>query len=211
MEQYLKGVYGELPYDELKAICQTDVPEGEYYDYEKIRSVFLRKLNGEIDDEYFKTWLIVVGWALNEKPYEDIAYAFDGWSFCECFDKKHVLEFMAKWKDYDYKLRHKNYVAQHKKEGKQVVYLRFEHCNWTTDSCIYKAYFVDYSQKRFDIRFVDDAEFDYKDDILYCFLKDSEPLAPSIELPRKTKEEDQLMSYFFNERENWVYDHALTF
>ena len=59
MEKYLKGVNGELTYDELRSICQTEVPKGNYYNYEKIHSVLLRKLNGELTDEYFSTWLIV--------------------------------------------------------------------------------------------------------------------------------------------------------
>lgn len=59
MEKYLKGVNGELSYEELNLICQTEVPSGEYYNYEKIRAVLLRKLNGEIDDRYFKTWLMM--------------------------------------------------------------------------------------------------------------------------------------------------------
>ncbi len=60
MEKYLKAVNGDLTYDELRSICQTEVPKGNYYNYEKIRSVLLRKLNGELTDKYFRDWLIVV-------------------------------------------------------------------------------------------------------------------------------------------------------
>ena len=200
MEKYLKGVNGELTYDELRSICQTEVPKGNYYNYEKIRSVLLRKLNGELTDEYFITWLIVVAWALYQEEYKYISWDFDGYSFQDTFDKKLVLEIMANLKDCDYKIRYKNFIEQHKKDGLEVVYLRFEHCNRTDDSGIYKAYFVDYKNKRFDIRFVDDALFEYDQNVLYCFINEAD-----------SWEERELMKAFFNEQEKWIYDHTLNF
>ena len=216
MEKYLKGVNGELTYDELRSICQTEVPKGNYYNYEKIRSVLLRKLNGELDDKYFHTWLIVVAWALYQEEYKYISWAFDGFSFQDTFDKKLVLEIMANLKDYDYKIRYKNFIEQHKKDGLKVVYLRFEHCNWTDDSGIYKAYFVDYKNKRFDIRFVDDAFFEYKQNVLYCFINEADPWddTDDKDVDRydcESWEEKKLMKDFFNEQENWIYDHTLKF
>ncbi len=216
INKYLMGVNGELSYEELRSICQTKVPRGKYYNYEKIRAVLLRKLNGEIDDEYFQTWLIVVSWALNKGKYANISWMFDGYSFQSCFDEKLVLEIMATFKDLDYKLRHKNYIKRHKKDGLKVVYLRFQHCNWTADSGIYKAYFVDYKNKRFDIRMVDDAFFNYNDDVLYCEIApkecvDEETHEVMVVEPFETQEEEQLMSYFFNEEEEWIYDHTLNF
>lgn len=216
MEKYLKGVNGELTYDELRSIRQTEVPKGNYYNYEKIHSVLLRKLNGELTDEYFSTWLIVVAWALYQEEYKYISWFFDGFSFRDTFDKKLVLEIMAKLKDYDYKIRYKDFIEQHKKDGLKVVYLRFEHCNWTDDSGIYKAYFVDYKNKRFDIRFVDDAFFEYKQNVLYCFINEADPWddTDDKDVDRydcESWEEQKLMKGFFNEQENWIYDHTLKF
>ena len=216
MEKYLKGVNGELTYDELRSICQTEVPKGNYYNYEKIHSVLLRKLNGELTDEYFSTWLIVVAWALYQEEYKYISWAFDGFSFQNTFDKKLVLEIMANLKDYDYKIRYKDFIEQHKKDGLKVVYLHFEHCNWTDDSGIYKAYFVDYKNKRFDIRFVDDAFFEYKQNVLYCFINEADPWddTDDKDVDRydcESWEEKKLMKDFFNEQENWIYDHTLKF
>ena len=217
-DTYLKGVYGELSYDELVAICQKDVPEGKFYNYDKIRAVSLRKLNGELTDEYFSTWLIVVAWALNDGEHYYISDCFDGFSFNDNFDKSCVLEIKARFKYYNYRLLHKDFISSHKKENLKVVYLRFEHCNWTEDSVIYKAYFVDYKNKRFDIRFVDDAFFDFNDDIMYCFifqdnnefLNTDEDEIEFVE-PKELPEEDPLMSYFYNETEKWIYDHNLNF
>ena len=216
MEKYLKAVNGDLTYDELRSICQTEVPKGNYYNYEKIRSVLLRKLNGELTDKYFRDWLIVVAWALYQEEYKYISWVFDGFSFQGTFDKQLVLEIMANLKDYDYKIRYKNFIEQHKKDELQVVYLRFEHCNWTNSSGVYKAYFVDYKNKRFDIRFVDDAFFEYKQNILYCFINEEDPWDDTDdkdvdEYDGESWEECELMKDFFNEQEKWIYDHTLSF
>ena len=199
MEKYLKGVNGELSYEELCSICQKEVPRGNYYSYEKIRAVLLRKLNGELTDEYFQTWLIVASWALNDGKHQDIFWTFDGCAFKQTFDRKCVLELMSRLKDYDYKLRHKKYIEQHKKDKLKVVYLRFEHCNWTEDSAVYKAFFVDYANKRFDVRFIDDAFFEFNDGILYSSIAED------------SDDEEMLMADFFDETEDWIYDHSLNF
>jgi hypothetical protein len=215
MEKYLKGVNGELSYEELNSICQTDVPKGDYYDYEKIRAVLLRKLNGEIDDKYFRTWLIVVCWALSQKKYRYISWAFDGFSFEDTFDKKKVLEIMANLKDYDYKMRHKSFLKQHKAEKLQVIYLRVEYCNWAEDSVVYKAYFVDYKNKRFDLRFIDDAFFEFNQNLVYCFINEKDPWDDSDDDGERYEceswEEVELMNCFFDETEHWVCDHTLQF
>ena len=216
-DTYLKGVNGELSYDELDAICQKHAPEGHYYNYDKIRAVLLRKLNGEIDDKYFKTWLIVVSWALNEDKYYPISDAFDGHSFDDLYDRSCILGIMALLKDENYRLMHKDYMAQHQKEKLKVIYLRFEHCNWTADSSVYKAYFVDYKNKCFDIRFVDDAFFDFDDNVMYCFIgyedenSDEEECEICPEEPKELPEERRLMSLFYNEKAPWKYDHTLSF
>lgn len=215
MEKYLKGVNGELTFEELRSILQTDVPKGDYYNYEKIQAVLLRKLNGEIDDEYFCAWLIVVCWALNEEKYRYISCAFDGFSFEDTFDKKVVLEIIAKLKDCDYKIRNKDFIKQHKAEQLKVVYLRFEHCNWTNNSAIYKAYFVDYKNKRFDIRFVDDALFEYDQNVFYCFINEGDPWDEAgtdfEHYDCESLKERELMDYFFDDKEGWIYDHTLNF
>lgn len=216
MNLFLKGVNGELDYKELEKIYQQDVPKGKYYNYEKIRSVLLEKLNGKLDDEYIRTWLILVSGALEQEGYYNLAYIFDGFSFCEEFDRKTTLKIMATLKDYDYKLKNKDYINQHKKQALQVIYLRLEHCNWTKDSAVYKAYLVDYKSKRFDIRLIDDGFFEYKDEILFCKLdedvnnKDLEDESVENE-PRYTKDENTLLDFFYNEEENWTYDHDLEF
>ena len=210
--KYLKGVNGQLSYEELDSICQTEVPDGEYYDYEKIRAVILRKLNGELDDEYFRTWLIVVSWAI-QKDSEDLSWAFDGYSFCDSFSKNDIVSILSVLKEEDYKMRYEDYIEQHKKEQLNVVYLRFEHANWTEDSAIYKAYFVDYKNKRFDIRLIDSAFYEFKKDVFYCTLfdKDEREGEEDYVEPKELPEEEQLLHYFYDENEEWTYDHTLDF
>jgi len=214
MGKYLKAVYGELPFDELNSIREAEIPKGDYYNYEKIRAVLLRKLKGEITNEYFLAWTTIVAWALNNEKYYDISWAFDGYSFQLDVNNKFILEMMAHLKDLDYKLRHSNYIEEHRRSELKVIYLRFEHCNWTANSAVYKAYFVDYKNRRFDIRFVDDAFFTYNDDLLYCYIpevvQDNGIEEEILEL-RETPEEEQLMRYFYNEDEKWTYDHTINF
>lgn len=209
MNMYLKGVNGELNYDELSSICQTKVPKGKYYDYEKIRSVILKKLNNEISDDYFKTWLIVAAWALNNHTHAKISWRFDGFSFCDSFDRKTVLEILAVLKFCDFAEKHQNYVKTAKKEKLKVVFLKFEHCNRTADSGVYKAYFVDFKNKIFDIRFVDDAFFEYDDNLLYCFIDCESEYDEDDESAEEI--EKYLMSIFYNENDTWIYDHNLNF
>ena len=213
-EIYLKGVRGELSPDVLEIISGHEVPYGDYYDYEALRSVILKKLNGEIDDEYFKNWLYLVCSALGEDEYGAMSWYFDGLCFSDSFERPMILELLAMLKDFDFKLRHEDFITQHAKEKMKVIYLRFEHCNWTAHSSVFKAYFVDFKSKRFDIRFVDDAFFEYRDDINYCFL--DEPEADyddddDMSTPRELPEEGVLMSYFYSEGDSWEYDHNLEF
>jgi len=123
---------------------------------------------------------------------------------------------MAFLKDFDYKLNHKDFMLQHKKDKLKVIYLRHSHFNTTCDSTVYKAYFVDYKKKRVDIRFIDDALFEYDDNLMYCDIwshhyDDGEYYDEEGEYytdaPELFPEEKRLMSIF--DDEHWVYQHNL--
>ena len=71
---------------------------------------------------------------------------------------------------------------------------------------IFKAYFVDYKKKRFDVRIIDDALFDYKDEIMYCDIlshhldEDGDYIDPNDEYsfePAELIEETKLMNFFY--------------
>ena len=112
-------MYGELSAEEMDSILQVKAPSGKYYDYEKIRAVLLRKLRGEISDEYFKNWLIIALYALYDE-FNELAWMFDGVSFESEFSRKDVLSLLSGLKELDYKRRHKHYVRQHKKDREKV-------------------------------------------------------------------------------------------
>ena len=215
-ESIKKGLGVALSHKELRAIMYKEQREGDYYDYELLRSVLLRAKQGEFSAEYFKDWLIFVGGVL--MPYDayyPLGDTLDAFSFSEKFDERVISELIARLKAFDYKLRHKDYMADHDKEKLRVVYLRNEHCNRTENSIVYKAYFVDYKTRRFDVRLIDDAFYVFHDDVLYCSI-DAPPVETESEIicdpPYATKEEEILLyDHFFNEEEKWTYDHSLDF
>ena len=109
-------------------------------------------------------------------------------------------------------------MLRHKREKLKVIYLRFLHYNISTDSKIFKAYFVDYKSKKFDIRIIDDDLFEYRDDLMYCDIwsKYFDDEGDYIDLdgeydfePAELKEESRLMELFYDEE--WTYDHELNF
>ena len=206
-----RAVRGECSYEELASLKPDEgsVPEGEYYDYEALRGVMLRKLEGEVEDRYFKEWLYVMCILLDEQRYHAISWLFDGYAFEDVFPRNSVLELMARLQDLDSRLAHKDLVKYHRKGIKKIVYLRFEHCNRTADSAVYKAYIVDYFSRRFDIRMVDDAFFSYDAETSYCFLGATDSDGPT---PPEYREEKELMKMFYDENgKKWTYDHSLEF
>ena len=218
-EDVIRAIRGEASYEELEAILEKTNKIGTYYNYQEIRGVLLRKKKGEFGDEYFKSWLILLANSLSCEKYEFLANHFDACSFYDNYNDKTISEMLATLKDFDYKLAHKDFIDAHKRDKLQVIYLRHILFNDTLDSKIFKAYFVDYKKKRFDVRIIDDALFDYKDEIMYCdilshhldeegefLVSEGEDL--SVE-PAELPEEKQLIELFY--KENWICDHNLHF
>ena len=125
---------------------------------------------------------------------------------------------MATLKDFNFKLMHKDFMRRHKQEKLKVIYLRFLHFNISSDSKIFKAYFVDYKAKKFDVRIIDDNLFDYRDDLMYCdirsnhFDEEGDYIDSDSQYdfePAELTEEIKLMEMFCDER--WTYDHELNF
>ena len=217
-QAFSKAIRADVSKEELDALRKKRINLAEYYDYNGIRNVILRKLKGEIDDAFFKSWLSFLGEPLYADQYEYITNYFEACSFCEEYTAKKVLEMLATLKDFNYKLNHPDYIAGHEKEKLKVIYLHFLHFNRSADSVVYKAYFVDYKRKRFDVRIIDDSVFDYRDELLYCdvwtehFDDEGEYIDPDGEYgpePAELPEEMRLMELF--NKKGWVYDHGLDF
>lgn len=212
------AVRGEASYEELEAILKKPSKIVWYYNYQEIREVLLRKKRGEIADEYFKSWLILLSNSLNCDKYEFLSGYFDACSFCDKYDEKTLSEILATLKDFDYRLTHEDFIGGHKRDKLKVIYLRHIFFNTSSDSKIFMAYFVDYKKKRYDVRIIDDAIFDYKDELMYCDIlsfhldnegdymdSDDEYSFEPAELP----EEKQLSEMFY--QEGWTCDHELNF
>ena len=219
VQAVIKAIRGDVSFDELEEVLnEIRLPKGEFYNYNGIRNVLKRKLNGEIEDAFFRNWLILLCRALNDDKYDFISNYFDACSFYDEYDNKDVLRIKATLKDFNYKLIHKDFITHHKREKLKVIYLRFLHYNISTDSRIYKAYYVDYKSKRFDVRIVDDDLFDYSDDVMYCdiwskyFDEDGDYIDSDGDYdfePAELLEEKELMEIFYKEK--WNYDHELKF
>lgn len=215
-EDVMRAVRGEASYEELEVILKKTNKIGLYYNYQEIREVLLRKKKGEISDEYFKPWLILLANSLSCEKYEFLSNYFDACSFCDNYNDKTLSEMLATLKDFDYKLTHEDFICAHKRDKLQVIYLRHILFNDTLDSKIFQAYFVDYKKKRFDVRIIDDALFDYKDEIMYCDIlshhldEDGDYIDPNDEYsfePAELPEEARLHNIFYDEE--WTCDHSL--
>ncbi len=179
-EYYMRVVRAEVCQKELdeilKNIYGNDVGlKYNFYYPDIFIDVCMKKLNNEIDYEYFKTWLIVVCNLLcvDEKHY-DISYCLDGWTFADDYGERICREIIADIKDYDLQFKHKQYIKYHKKNKMKVIYLRFEMVDHSTDTVIYKCYIVDYAKKTYDLRFVDEEMLDFDLEKNYCFIIDEE-------------------------------------
>ena len=217
-EDVIRAIRGEASYEELEAILEKTNKIGTYYNYQEIRGVLLRKKKGEFGDEYFKSWLILLANSLSCEKYAFLSNHFDACSFYDNYNDKTLSEMLATLKDFNYKLTHADFMRRHKREKLKVIYLRFLHFNVSTDSRIFKAYFVDYKKKRFDVRIIDDALFDYRDDLMYCdiwsnhFDEEGDYIDQHGEYdfePAELSEETELMELFYDE--SWTYDHELNF
>lgn len=214
----INAICGEVSLDELEQLYEAKLPSGDFYHYNGIRSVLKRKLNGEIEDTFFGRWLMLLCRVFNDDRFDFLSDYFAGYTHYDEYNANTVLEMMATLKDFNYKLLHNDFLLGHNQDQLKVIYLRFLHCNRSADSRVFKAYFVDYKRKRFDIRMIDDAFFDYRDDLMYCdiwskyFDEEGEYIDSEGEYdfePAELEEEKELMYMFYYE--NWTYDHELNF
>ena len=179
-EYYMKALKAEVYKKELDEILSNaydniDRLKYNFYYTDIFISVCMKRLNDEIDCEYFKTWLILASNLLcfNEKHY-DISDSLDAWSFADDYNERICRQIIAEIKDYDIKFKHKNYVNYHKKHKLKVIYLRFELIDYSDDDIVYKCYIVDFANKRYDLRFVDEKTLDFDLNKNYCFIRDEE-------------------------------------
>lgn len=73
----------------------------------------------------------------------------------------------------------------------------FDHSNWNYDSCVYRVIIKDYNTKQWDIRYVDDHDFDYDENVNYTFVNN--------------KEFTKIFDKFYEDGTKWKEVHNLKF
>lgn len=176
-EEYIKAIKGDLSFEDLCKVASTKCPQGIYYDYDSIKGVLLRKLNNEITDRYFRTWLIIVCWVLSaedDEKHGELSWEFDGASFSDSFSRNDIIGLIKILEDHNYRLFHKDYIYGHKKYGSTVCYILFD-----DDSKVfsYLCYIVDHKNKKYTRKVINynedkDEGIKFSLDKFYCFLED---------------------------------------
>lgn len=206
-EQVWKGLRFELPQDELCKILQADeYEEDDYYDYDLLMGTLYKAINKEIEFDYFIDWCILIANCYNYtnkrtklgKLYYDVGYFFDGISFMDGYDKKDFMESVAMLKHYDYLIR----KAKKEIKGPFITdnierIMVFDHCNWNYDSAVYRVIIKDYNTKEWEIKYIDDYDFTYDENVNYSFVSE--------------KEFDKEFNKFYNENSEWKEIHYMKF
>ena len=206
-EEIIRGINCELNEEELLRICQKEMEECFYYDYNLFLSIIYKALSREISFEYFTTWCVLICNCLNYVPELDyrkkkfkilntISGIFGGFSFEDEFKEKELYDLIARFK-------YQNYLFESERKRSPLFLsdgilrmFSFNRANWTADSCVYMAIYADYNTKTFSIRFVDDKDFIFLDGVNYSFV-----------------EEDEMDSFiskqFYNDKDQWIEDNSL--
>lgn len=205
-EKVLKGLRMELSFDELVDICQEKLKRDRYYDFESFKAGFYKIKNKEVSFEYFRAWCILVVNCMNILSYSskkinlllcEIACFFDGYSFAEEYKEKDFKGDIAVLKNFNHNfinLRDKTKIPFETNGIERV--LQFDHMNFSKDSSVYRVLIKDNINKVFDIRYVDDAFFEFDENINFTFVDEAE-----------------FENFFYSvyNVDGWVEDHSIKF
>lgn len=202
-----KGLRMELSSKELQNIFQQEFEKDKYFDFDLLLNGMYKALNKKIDFKYFLDWCVLVANCLSCTNYktkslnnllENISCFFDGISFSEEWSKKKLFCDIASLKSFNHEFKNKMNKTKNPFETNGVErILTFDHANWTSDSSVMRVIVKDNKNKQFDLKYVDDAFFNYDENINYTFVN-------------KTNFENIFMS-FYNENEDWKENHNLKF
>ena len=179
-----KGINGELSYKELDEIAGVNLEKGDYYNYDAFMKGILRFLRGEISKDYYKSWLILVIWALSAnklkpyskkwKIYDSLSYDFDGHSFNDLEEEKEkeCNDMIATLKYQNHLLKNVNKanVPPFYNENKTIVYINFAFCNQEND--FYNVCIANEEEKVFKISLV--ANLVLLPNLNYTFVDEDE-------------------------------------
>lgn len=202
-----KGLRMELSGNEMRDIMQQECEKDKYYDFDLMLQGFKKALTKEIDFDYYIHWCILVAHCLNYSRYsspkinaliDEIAYFFDGCSFDDDYNKKSLQLNIALLKNFNHEFENLTNKTNLPFETNGVErILLFDHSNWTLDSRVYRAIIIDNNKRQFELKYVDDAFFEYDENINYTFVDESQF-------------DDKSLS-FYDEKTPWQETHNLEF
>lgn len=172
------GLRFEYTYDFIKEF-NSSIKKLDEYDLDidfkldalPIRDIILgikKRLNGEVSKEYFNEWIV---FASHFIPID--YYWFGQWMTCYVDSNiKEIRELYHYVIDFDFKLRHKDYIKKQKDRKMKVIYLKQMY--QVIDVYRYLVYLVDYKNKEYDIRIIDANDIDYDLNKTYSFLANDE-------------------------------------
>ncbi len=208
-EQVWKGLKLELSKNEICKIYQAEEYEkDDYYDFDVFYGVIKKALDKEIDIKYFTDWCVLVANCFNEiktygnsklqELYDEVAWYFDGISFIDEYKEKGLKECIATLKSFD------NYIKKAKKETQGAFLtdgveriLVIDHANWNYNSTVYRVIIKNHKSKEWEIRYIDDYEFSFNENVNYTFVDE--------------KEFEKIFNQFYHEDSDWKEVHGLSF
>ena len=185
-----KGIRCELTEKEIGDICQqTPFEEDDYYDFGAIVRAVSMYREGAISPEYFQCWCILMQ-CLYYSPkgtsgelaglYGALAWIFDGEAFNilgatprEREENVRSLLAKVKWSNFRIEKQKKGERGKGlfgKKDG--YLFLLWDYYNGGASAEVWRVFFLDKKNKRFDLFYCDDLLFDDGQD--YMFPDESE-------------------------------------
>ena len=185
-----KGIRCELTEKEIGDICQqTPFEEDDYYDFGAIVRAVSMYREGAISPEYFQSWCILMQ-CLYYSPkgasgelaglYGALAWIFDGEAFNilgatprEREENARGLLAKVKWSNFRIEKQKKGERGKGLFGKKDVyLFLLWDYYNGGASAEVWRVFFLDKKNKRFDLFYCDDLLFDDGQD--YMFPDESE-------------------------------------
>ena len=185
-----KGIRCELTEKEIGDICQqTPFEEDDYYDFGAIVRAVSMYREGAISPEYFQSWCILMQ-CLYYSPkgtggelaglYGALAWIFDGEAFNILGATPREREENAR--SLLAKIKWSNFRIEKQKKGERgkglfgkkdrYLFLLWDYYNGGSPAEVWRVFFLDKKNKRFDLFYCDDLLFDDGQD--YMFPDESE-------------------------------------
>ena len=190
-----KGIRCELTEKEIGDICQqTPFEEDDYYDFGAIVRAVSMYREGAISPEYFQSWCILMQ-CLYYSPkgasgelaglYGALAWIFDGEAFNILGATPREREENAR--SLLAKIKWSNFRIEKQKKGERgkglfgkkdrYLFLLWDYYNGGSPAEVWRVFFLDKKNKRFDLFYCDDLLFDDAQDYMFPDEGEFEELA----------------------------------